>query len=331
MLINNEMDLNAWQTAWANYHVWLAMSQVGLFDLLEDGQARTASDIAQQLNADPRAVEICAHILAHAGLLLFEAGTFRVSAAASDMREPIGELKWQWRRGQNFPNLLNTILSGQPAITTTGGVLKDDETDARQFLQMLHRRSSANVDDAIRVVQQAWANICAEAPQHNTPRILDLGGGHGRYAAAFADALPQAQVTLFDCEQATRIACELSGTGFETLSGDFLRDDVGGPYDIAFLSYVTSGIAGEEVRTLFTRLRKSVVPGGIVVIGDTVIDPSHQTPPFAIDFNLVLLLENENGQFKTVEALGTLLKEAGFAGYQHLRGTAPNYEFIVAR
>ncbi len=305
MLINNEMDLNAWQTAWANYHVLLAMSQVGLFDLLEDGRARTPSDIAQQLNADPRAVEICAHILAHAGLLLFEAGTFRVSAAASDMREPIGELKWQWRRGQNFPNLLNTILSGQPAITTTGGVLKDDETDARQFLQMLHRRSSANVDDAIRVVQQAWANIRAEAPQP--------------------------QVTLFDCEQATRIACELSGTGFETRSGDFLRDDVGGPYDIAFLSYVTSGIAGEEVRTLFTHLRKSVVPGGVVVIGDTFIDPSHQAPAFAIDFNLVLLLENENGQFKTVEALVSLLNEAGFAGYQHLRGTAPNYEFIVAR
>src|SRR5258708_32733530 len=112
MLIHNEMDLNAWQTAWANYHVLLAMSQVGLFDLLEDGRARTPSDIAQQLNADPRAVEICAHILAHAGLLLFEAGTVRGFAAASVMREPIGGVKWQRRPGQNFPHFINTILSG---------------------------------------------------------------------------------------------------------------------------------------------------------------------------------------------------------------------------
>src|SRR5258708_6271823 len=234
MQINNENDLNDWQTAWANYHVVLAMSQLGFFDLLKDGQARTSSTIAEQLNADPRAIEICAHILANAGLLRYEGGMFRASSAASQLQEPIGELKWQWRRGQNFPNLLNTILSGQPAITTSGGVLKDDEADARQFLQMLHRRSSIHVYDAVNILQQAWATISTSTTVHD-PRILDVGGGHGRYAAAFAEALPQAQVTLFDCEQATRIASELSGTGFETRSGDFLHDDLGMDYDIAFL------------------------------------------------------------------------------------------------
>jgi len=42
MQINTEKDLNDWLTAWANYHVMLAMSQLGLFDLLADGLERTA-------------------------------------------------------------------------------------------------------------------------------------------------------------------------------------------------------------------------------------------------------------------------------------------------
>src|SRR5258708_22644608 len=177
MQINNENDLNDWQTAWANYHVVLAMSQLGFFDLLKDGQARTSSTIADQLNADPRAIEICAHILANAGLLRYEGGMFTASSAASQLQEPIGELKWQWRRGQNFPNLLNTIQSGQPAITTSGGVLKDDETDARQFLQMLHLRISINVCDAVNVIQQAWATMSATTTAP-APRILEVGVGH---------------------------------------------------------------------------------------------------------------------------------------------------------
>src|SRR5450432_641505 len=137
MQIKTEKDLNDWQTAWANYHVMLAMAQIGLFDLLADDQARTARVIAEQLDADPRAIDICAHILAQCGLLMYEEGMFRPGPVAAHLREPISELKWQWGRSQNFPNLLDTIRSGQPAISTCGGILKEDETDTRQFLQML--------------------------------------------------------------------------------------------------------------------------------------------------------------------------------------------------
>ena len=59
----------------------LAMSQLGLFDLLADDRARTAYTIAEQLDADPRAIDICAHILAQSGLLRYENGMFRSGSA----------------------------------------------------------------------------------------------------------------------------------------------------------------------------------------------------------------------------------------------------------
>src|SRR5262249_39198213 len=150
----------------------------------EDGQARTVEALAEQLGADARAIDICARILVRAGLLNYEDGEFWASPAACELKAPIRELKWEWRRRQNFANLLETIRTGRPAMVTSGGVVEDDERDTRQFLQMSYRRSSVGVQEAIKVVRRLWDEIkSGRADQDVAPRILDLGGGHGRYAA----------------------------------------------------------------------------------------------------------------------------------------------------
>src|SRR5260221_10918782 len=104
----------------------------------------------------------------------------------------------------------------------------------------LHRRSETGASEAARLIVDLWPEI---GDKRTAPHILDLGGGHGRYAAAFAEALPGAAVTLFDREIVVPIARELSGDGFGTLGGDFLQDDLGGPYDIVFMGGIVSGIA----------------------------------------------------------------------------------------
>ncbi len=327
MIVHTEEQLIAWQRAWANYHVLLAMAQLGLFDLLADGQPRTADTLAEQLDADARAIDICGRILVCAGLLLYEDGRFGLAQVARDLQEPIRDLKWEWRRRYNYADLLETIRSGHPALMTSGGVVEEDEADARQFLRSLYRRSGPSVAEAVKVVRQTWTETAASAER--APRILDLGGGHGRYAAAFAAELPGTQVTLFDRKLVTRIAPELSGTGYATRSGDFLRDDLGGPYDIVFLAYVVSGTAIEDVQRLFRRIHGILTPGGVVVIMDMFLDPSGVRPGSAIDFNLILLLENERGRFRTVEQVATMLTETGFPMHRYTNVNGEDYGFVV--
>jgi len=88
------------------------------------------------------------------------------------------------------------------------------------------------------------------------PKILDLGGGHGRYSQAFAIAPLAAQVTLFDKELAIEIARELAGSTFQTRAGDFLKDDWGDEYDIIFIAGVVSGLSSADVRQLFERVHQ---------------------------------------------------------------------------
>lgn len=332
MIVQSEDDLNEWQRQWANFHVLLAMTQLGLFDLLEDGQPRTAEALAEQLGADVRAIDICARILVRAGLLHYEDGAFCISSIASKLKTPIRELKWEWRRRHNFANLLETIRTGRPAMVTSGGVVEADERDTRQFLQMSHRRSATGVQEAIKVVRQTWDEIKSARGESNVaPRILDLGGGHGRYAATFAAELPGAQVTLFDRELVTRIARELSGNDFQTRSGDFLVDDLGGPYDLVFMAYIVSGIAIEDVRSLFSQLRAVVVPGGAVVVEDMFVKLTMLQPAFAIDFNLILLLENERGRFRTVDEIAAIMSQTGFPRQQHVEVSKQDFGFMIGR
>ena len=327
MIVHSEEDLSTWHRQWANFHVLLSMTKLGFFDLMADGEARSADQLAQALSADSRAIDICGRILVHAGLVNYQPGKFQLTETAMKLRVPLGELKLEWQRRENYASLLDTIRSGRPALKTSGGVLEENEADARAFLQKLYRHSATEVSEATKLIAQ----LCSSDKGHR-PRILDLGGGHGRYSAAFAERLPGASVTLFDRPVVVKIARELSGEGFKTRSGDFLQDDLGGPYDLVFMAGIVSGIALDSVQRLLERVRDVTMPGGAVVIEDLFVDSgSNLYPESAIDFHLMLLLENEHGRFRTVPELSAILDAAGFPTHQHFGVEGRDFGFLVAR
>src|SRR5262249_851815 len=93
VIINGEDDLIRLQRAWANYHVLLAMAQLGLFDVLQDGTPRTAEALADDLGADARAMDICCRIMVRAGLLRYDDGMFHLTPVARTQTAPLDELK----------------------------------------------------------------------------------------------------------------------------------------------------------------------------------------------------------------------------------------------
>src|SRR5437763_237800 len=114
MKVHSEDDLAIWRRQWANYHVLLAMTKLGFFDLMADGEPRTADQLAQQLNADARAIDICGRILVHAGLVSYDAGKFRITRDALNLHISLHELQLEWRRLENYARLLETIRTGKP-------------------------------------------------------------------------------------------------------------------------------------------------------------------------------------------------------------------------
>jgi SAM-dependent methyltransferase len=292
-------------------------------------------------------MEICVQILVRAGLLSDKDGLLRATSAAHELKEPLSERKWTWRR-HNIGVMPSTFDNCRP---TCNGVGPYEETEVRHFLQRLCSTGEIKIREAVGTVCGVWETIAGDTLRGSRildvgfgsrvtlavgvddtlhgPRILDVGGGHGRYAAAFANAIFGAQVTLLDREAATHIAHEIVGNAFGTRSGDFLQDDLGGPYDIAFLSYILSSVSTNEARRLLRRVHDILAPGGAIVIGDLFVDEIDQRAAFAV--GLSIPPENEAIQFKTTAEIIALLTEAGFCQHERIRISVPDYGFVVAR
>ncbi len=319
-MIRNEDDLDVWRR---DVRAWLALSALrgaGLFDALSSGEGRTIGELADRLDVDARALELMARPIAARGLLVFDGERVSLSPAALRMQHAIAGLEGDGAEQADWTCPLRT---GRPVRRTSGGVTPDDPVAAERFLAGLHRRSGESARISMRVVREACSG-------HNGPRILDLGGGHGAYAAAFA-GIPGAKVTLFDRAAVLPIARKLSGQAFDTRAGDFLQDDLGGPYDVVFLSNVVHGEGMEGAARLFRRLREAVAPDGLVVAKDLFLDSSGVSPARAADFGMTMLMYTDAGRAYTVPEVSVLLTEAGFPEVRFVSFPSEGYGFVIGR
>ncbi len=282
-----------------------AWSRAGYFAALADGQPRPLAD----LGGDARALEITAQILAHIGLLQGDGrrwaltSTARTMLAAGELElGSLGDLFDDWSRIDQM------LKHGGPATSrdgasrgTSGGVREDKPNEARGFMMMLYRRSAAAAEESAR-----W--MC-ERLQPGA-RILDLGGGHGRYARALVERGMHA--TLFDRDVCVSLARELHGDALSYRAGDFMKDDLGGPYDAVFLSNIVHGCSEQEIVALFGRLRAVVAPAGLAVIKDMFIDELGQQPRNAVMFGLTMLMFTSGGRSYDARTMETLLATAGW-------------------
>jgi len=101
--------------------------------------------------------------------------------------------------------------------------------------------------------------------------VLDLGGGHGRYARAFADA--GHTVTLFDQPAVVGLARKRHGEALRYIEGDFHEaDSFGGPYDLVMLCNIVHGESAAANASLVARAARSLRSGGRLAIRDMFLD-----------------------------------------------------------
>jgi len=146
-----------------------------------------------------------------------------------------------------------------------------------------------------------------------SPRsLLDLGGGPGSFARAFA-ALG-IRTTLYDRPDViahVRSAFALDEvTDLELAEGDFLERIPPGPFDVVLAANISHIYSAEANRLLFRRAADSVAPGGCIAILDFVRGRSE----FAALFAITMLLATEAGGTYTLEEYGSWLGETGFTG-----------------
>jgi ubiquinone/menaquinone biosynthesis C-methylase UbiE len=117
--------------------------------------------------------------------------------------------------------------------------------------------------------------IMRKVKTSNPKRLLDVGGGHGRYAAAMCRKHEGLTADVLDlapaCIQGRRIQAE-DGTDDRVshIEGDFRTCDWGTGYDLIFILNVTHNATEPEVQGLLAKAYGALNEGGSLVIMDAV-------------------------------------------------------------
>lgn len=320
--IRTEDDLFDLSHAAGALAVIAGCSRLGVFDALADGAARTLDE----LPGDARALRIAAPILAHVGILVGDGERIALSAIARELHAA-GALGLYdgLERLSDLSRITEVLSRGGPARdpsgrskATDGGVHEDDVPRARAFMQMLYRRSEASARTTA-----AWSARRLPAGAH----VLDVGGGHGRYARDLVELGLRA--TVFDKPVCVDFARELHGEALEYRTGDFMKDDLGGPYDAALLSNIVHGFSESDNRALVARLTRHLKPKGSLIFKDMFIDDLGADPENAVMFGLTMLLYTDGGASYTIAEVDAWCHSEGFSPVE--RVTLESFTLLFAK
>ena len=274
----------------------------------------TLPQLAKTLGADTRGVSVLCRNLASAGLLKKIDERYRNSPMAlreldANSQTYRGEyLDLLRRHWDDWSKLTDAVKSGQPLDADQPDRDEDDPEYRRQFTWAMHHRSR---DMASKVANQL--------DLRGATSLLDLGGGPGTYALAFLAKNPQLRATVCDRPAALEVAEELAGTvryglRLSTLALDFLCESIPGSYDVVWLSNVIHIYSPEENRRLFRNVRKSLTPGGRLIIQDAFTHDRNGLLPAETNlFAVTMLLFTDTGNTYGVQETTQWLMRAGYS------------------
>jgi len=160
------------------------------------------------------------------------------------------------------------------------------------------------------------AEILDAYPLDGHRRLLDVGGGEGRFLCSVAERAPHLQLTLFDLPAVAERARErFAGAGIAdralAVGGNFLSDSLPTGADIASLVRVIHDHDDERALTILKAVRRALPAGGTLLLAEPMAGTPGAEAMGDAYFGFYLLAMGR-GRARTVENLAALLGAAGF-------------------
>jgi len=140
--------------------------------------------------------------------------------------------------------------------------------------------------------------------------LLDVGGGPGTYSIAMCQRFPNLRAVVWDLPQTIDIARQVierfhMKNRVAVKEGDWNRDEFGTGYDCLLMSNIMHGPGFQGEERLNQGMR-ALVPGGLLIVQDFLLNNDKSGPLPAALFNLMI------GAY-TVNELIAIIRSAGFA------------------
>lgn len=293
--------------------------EYGLLEALADAP-RSAEDVANHLDLDPRATYVLLSALGELGVLEEHGGRFLLG---DEHRGPLldpghpeyagGSVVHRYELIRSWGLIGEILGTGEPVEDRTSPGFSGTTT----FIQSMRRGARAGAEG----VSGAVLSRLREGAS-----ILDVGGGPGTNAEAFTRA--GALVTVFDRPEVIELMQDqLRTEGIEVAAGDMNETLPAGPFDAIYFGNTSHMYGPAENRKLFTRMRRSLLPGGLLVIREFVRGMSEDAALFAVN---MLVLTPGGGTYTREEYAGWLT-EAGFEDVEFVPVPGRGTHLVFAR
>ncbi|MEV4017095.1 methyltransferase [Nonomuraea angiospora] len=295
-------------------HALVAAVRTGVFDALRE-RPSTGAELATRLGLDARSSDLLLRSLAGLGYLRVRGGRYRLTRASrlwfttgSPQSLVAGLEFWERTACVIWPRLETAVRDGTPA-TPFYELLESDPELSRSFqawTAALARRQAPAMARAVPVPRGAR-------------RVLDVGGGHGRFSLELLRRHPRLHATVLDLPQALKATA--AHPRLSVRAGSFLDGDLGDGYDIALVFNIVHGLDDTQAATLLGRVAAALNPGGTVVVGDQFGDsvmPGRASRALLhlLDLNYLV---TAGGRVRGFREVSELLRAAGFRTPRHRR------------
>ena len=292
------------------------------------GSGGDAPTVAVQLGTDPRATESLLNALVALEVLAKRDGTFSntpvsarylVAGAEHDSRAALLHTAHLWSR---WSTLTDCVRRGT-SVATDGGSRRDAEWTTA-FIAAMHKNARLRAPQVARAVGLDGVR-----------RVLDLGGGSGAYAIAFAQARADLTAEVLDLATVVPIAqrhideAGLAGR-VKTRAGDLNDDGYGTGYDLVFLSAICHMNGPDENRRMLGKVFAALAPAGRVAIQDFVLDADKTGPKSGALFALNMLVGTGAGSTYSEAEYVDWLRGAGFGEPRRVALAGPT-DLMIAR
>lgn len=287
-----------------------------------DNVARSADEVAQILQTEPRATCMLLDALSAMGLLEKDDDRYLATAFAAD------------KLSKNSPGYLGHIIMHHHHLLPGWARLDQAVTNGRPVREPVSHREEESARESFlmgmfNLASQLAPGIAASISLGGRRRLLDLGGGPGTYAIHFCLANPGMSAVIYDLPT-TRAFAENTVARFNLsdrivfVPGDYHADPIPDGFDAAWLSHVLHADGPLACAALLHKAAEALNPGGVLMVQEFILDDTRDGPQFPALFSLNMLLGTEAGQSYSEGELTKMMKEAGLSDLQRLPLVLPN-------
>ncbi|PPK71466.1 non-ribosomal peptide synthetase [Actinokineospora auranticolor] len=279
-----------------------AALRLGVFDHLGD-EPRTAAAVAAAIGGDPRGVRVLLDALTGFGYTTRDDDGYRATPAAAWFGTGYRAAFSFWHRvlSDRWTDLEQSIVDGKPPRDFYAWLAVNPNT-LNEFQSML-----AELADAV-------APAVVAAVPGAARRLLDIGGGHARYATACCAANPDLRADVIDLPGSFDGSQAPDRVRFR--EADWTTDDLGVDYDVVLVFNVLHCLRPDRAEDLLRRAAQALRPGGTILILEETADVPTEAGALGaawVPASSLNLFHTQGGQIYDRAHFAEWLSDAGFS------------------